>query len=596
MALPEKAFSLTCIGPDVASALPEALAGKLGALSGNAQKWHEMKDNERAALVRRCRSQLATLDMEWVADSMRCNGLEPSNPDTYKTFGMDGFVFIAIVAERLDKIADALEGKLKEGKAPERELPNGGPAIYKMGAVAQSAPGATLEVWSDPSRGDTDPTTAATPGVCLALGAGNQNFLSAVDVVELAIWHKKCVLLKHHPLREFTMAPFKHLFAPLLEAGFYDQCCDADAGGAHAALISHASIKHIHMTGGPVTHGRIHEALVAAKRENDVLFTSELGCVTPWIVCPGARNGGVWSQSELDDQAAMLTSGFKGNCSMNCLSPKVLVLPPASVWPQRDAFLESLKKKIATTPQVPPYYPGAHRRYANFEREYPEAEKIEAPPSQEAGKALAKAEYERLGQDISPLPSLLLDVGSLGDKKCLTYALQNEAFAPVLAIATVACTSAKEFPLAAAHAVNQHIFGTLSCNLIYPDERDAAMDEVLNVLNYGAISVNFWAAFMYMNPCAPWGGAPGSYKTTAPCSGLGFIGNAAHIPSPVKAVGIGKFVNKAVVMDTPIPYIVADALRIVVSGKRFAFVRIMGLLFSRFFGLLKKPLPAARAA
>jgi acyl-CoA reductase-like NAD-dependent aldehyde dehydrogenase len=579
--------------------LPEALASKLAALSENAQKWQEMPDAERAALLRKCRGQLATLDMDWVPDNLRCIGLEPSNPDTYKTLGFDPFLFIATVADRLDKVAEALEGSLRVADgtsvAKERELPEGGPAVYKVGALGQSAPGVSLEVWSDPSLGETDPTSAATPGVGVVLGAGNQNFLTAVDVIEVAFVHKKCVLLKHHPLRHFMAAPFRQIFAPLQEAGFYEQCADADVAGAHSELIGHQSVKHVHITGSATTHDRIRAALVAAKRENDVLFTSELGCVTPWIICPGTSNEGVWTQSSIDDHAAMLTSAFKSSCSMNCLSPKVLVLPPASVWPQRDAFLEALRTKLASTPQPPPYYPGAHQRFANFEREYPKGEKLEAPPTQDAGKALSKPEYEALGQNIAPLPSLLVDVGTIGANDSMPYALNNEAFAPVLAIATVACDSAKEFPMAAAQAVNQHVYGTLSCNLIYPDERDAALDEVVKSLNYGAVSVNFWAALMYGNALGVWGGAPGSYEASAPNSGLGFVGNAARVPSPVKAVGIGAFVNKGVIMGSALPYIVADALSILVAGKRFAGMRIIGLLFRRLFGL-RKPMPGAKCA
>merc|ERR1712061_501004 len=124
---------------------------------------------------------------------------------------------------------------------------------------------------------------------------------------------------------------------------------------------------------------------------------------------------------------------------MNCLSPKLLVLPSEAVWSQRAQFLEALRQKLASMPQPPPYYPGAHQRFASFQREYPDAECIVAPPSQTAGRGLHKAAYAALGQNIEPLPSLLVDVGTIGDAASRPYALQTEAFAPVLAVATVAC-------------------------------------------------------------------------------------------------------------------------------------------------------------
>lgn len=391
-------------------------------------------------------------------------------------------------------------------------------------------------------------------------------------------------------------APFIHILQPLADAGAYAQCLDADLEGAHSALITHTGVKHVHMTGSGVTHNRVREALVEAKRENDVLFTSELGCVTPWIVCPSKAEGG-WSQNAIEDHATMLAAAFKSSCSMNCLSPKVLVMPPESVWPQRAQFLAALRGKLASMQQPPPYYPGAHKRYASFEEKYPEGEKIEAPPSQETRYALREAAYPQLGQDITPLHSLLVDVGTIGDKDCRTFALTTEAFAPILAIATVACEGVEEFPLAAAAAVNEHVFGTLSCNVSYPDSRDEALDKMLATLNYGAVSVNCWAALMYSNPLGVWGGAPGSYKASEPCSGLGFVGNAARIERPRKAVAISAFaVDKRVKMGAAVPYLIADALTIMVSGKSFAGLRVAGLVMRRLFGILPKPLPGARCA
>lgn len=278
---------------------------------------------------------------------------------------------------------------------------------------------------------------------------------------------------------------------------------------------------------------------------------------------------------------------------MNCLSPKVLVLPSEEVWPQRKQFLQSVREKMATMPQPPPYYPGAHQRFADFEAKYPDGEKINAPPSQAKEHSLQTSLYTHLKQDLTPLPSLLVNVGTIGHQECRNYALETEAFAPVLAIGTVECENAAEFPMAAARAVNEHVFGTLSCNVIYPDDRDEVLDNVLRTLNYGCVTVNCWAALMYSNPLGVWGGAPGSYSSSAPASGLGFVGNAAGIQCPRKSVGISPFMNKNVIMGGAMPYILADALTIIVSGKRFGGMKVLGLLFRRLFGLLK-PMPGAR--
>lgn len=389
--------------------------------------------------------------------------------------------------------------------------------------------------------------------------------------------------------------PIAHILQPLADAGAYAQCIDEELKGAYSALVTHASVMHVHMTGSGTTHDRVWAAIKEAQRDSEILFTSELGCVTPWIVCPGKANDGEWSETAIDKHATMLAAAFKSSCSMNCLSPKVLVLPPESVWPQRAAFLKALREKLSSMPQPPPYYPGAHKRFVGFEEKYPDAEHIEAPPAQEPRDAMKEAlpEYAKLGQDLSPLSSLLVDVGTIGDKDCRTYALQTEAFSPVLAIATVACEKAEDFPMAAANAVNDHVFGTLSCNVIYPDERDDELDKVLQTLNYGCVTVNCWAALLYGNALGVWGGAPGSYEPSNPQSGLGFVGNAACIPRASKSIGISPFEpNKRVVMGQAMPYLLADALTIFISGKKFAGARVLGLIFRRFFGLIK-PLPGA---
>jgi len=583
--------------------LPTAISDKLSGLDKCARKWSELPDADRATVARKCRAQLATLDMDWVPQNLKCIGLDPSYRDAGNSLSFDPFLFLATVASRLDKIAASYEGSLpvKPGTSVsfDRQLPDQGPSIYKMGEVGRSAPGVHLELWADAKLTDptnptswssgkeTDPTSASTPGVGVVLGAGNQNFLTVVDVLEVAFMHKKCVLLKHHPLRHFMAAPVAHILQPLAEAGAYDQCADSDLTGAHASLVSHPQVVHVHMTGSGATHDRVYAALKAAGREKKVLFTSELGCVTPWIVCPGRSNGGQWAQSSIEDHASMLAAGFKSSCSMNCLSPKVLVLPPESVWPQRAEFLKVLRGKLASMPQPPPYYPGAHKRFKGFEEQYPDAEHIDAPPAQEAANALKTAAYPELGQNISQLPSLLVDVGTLGSNDCRPYALKTEAFAPVLAIATVSCAKGEDFPLAAAKAVNEHVFGTLSCNVSYPDERDETLDKMVLSLNYGCVSVNCWAAHLYGQALGVWGGAPGSWTPSAPNSGLGFVGNAARIPCPRKSLGISPFVNKGIIMDKAMPYALADVLTIVISGKKNACFQILGVLLRRMCGCAK---------
>ncbi len=65
-------------------------------------------------------------------------------------------------------------------------------------------------------------------------------------------------------------------------------------------------------------------------------MTAELGCVTPYIVCPGQ-----WSQADLDYHAGTVVAGMTHNAGHNCLKAEVLLLDKD--WPQREAFLTALR-------------------------------------------------------------------------------------------------------------------------------------------------------------------------------------------------------------------------------------------------------------
>lgn len=575
-------------------ALPQDIEQKLSVLTRGVDQWKTMPNADRAVIARQCKDQLATLDMAWVADNLRCLGIEPSRRDATNALGFDPMLFVSVVGERLDKIATALEGKYKMGEGilqVARQVEGICPtSVYAMGDLGMAAPKCSLEVWSNPSV--PEPTASERGGLCVVLGAGNQNFLTGVDVIERAFMHKECVLLKQHPIRPFMAAPFEHIFQPLARLGAYAQCLDSDLDGRHAGLVSHGSVSHVHMTGSGATLLKITQALSAAGRD-DVGVTSELGCVTPWIICPGVANEGQWKEAELDHHATMLAAAFKSSCSMNCLSPKALVLPSAELWPQRSAFLALLRTKLGSMPQSPPYYPGAHARYNSFKAQYPDNQEIHAPSVQEAGVALTSAPYTPFGQDFSPLPSMLVDVGVLGSPSCRSFAVTNEAFSPILAIATVDSNSAKEYPIAAARAVNKNVFGTLSCNLMFPDGQGADLDAVVGELNYGCVAVNMWAAVSYSNALGVWGGAPGSYSKEQPESGDEFVGNVAGIPHVSKAVALSPFLNAGVRQAKAMPMVVLDSLLVLSSGQKHAVPKIMGIVFGRAFGLLPRRMPAA---
>ena len=104
-------------------------------------------------------------------------------------------------------------------------------------------------------------------------------------------------------------------------------------------------------------------------------MTSELGCITPWIIAPA-----VFTEEELKHHALHLATAFLQNNSCNCNAPKLLVL--SEEWPQRQQFIAILKAVMTGRPFPVPYYPGTEGRYTAIEREYPEAYRLESalPP------------------------------------------------------------------------------------------------------------------------------------------------------------------------------------------------------------------------
>jgi hypothetical protein len=126
-----------------------------------------------------------------------------------------------------------------------------------------------VEWWLDPSKvtlEDEAPepfalesfSDKAERGVLVILGAGNQSFLTLVDLLEGLFVRQRTVLVKHHPLRGGGLDPLtRKLFAPLYEAGFLDSIQDLESVEANSALVYNPLVTAVHMTGGKSTHDAI---------------------------------------------------------------------------------------------------------------------------------------------------------------------------------------------------------------------------------------------------------------------------------------------------------------------------------------------------
>jgi len=410
------------------------------------------------------------------------------------------------------------------------------------------------EVWCLPGKegtvGKPYKETKTEGRVGLVLGAGNQGVLSITDMLDMMFVHHTVCVVKHHPLRNYNKPFFQKVFAPLIEGGFLADVCGDIPTGSY--IINSKYVSKVHMTGGTPTHDAIvwgigkeiqaaNKAAMTPVLEKEM--TSELGCVTPWIITPAA-DGHNWTDDELMHHAKQLFVATTSNNSCNCLSAKVLVIPEG--WSQEEDFLQKFKLCLASKPALPAYYPGTQQRYAAFEAAYPEFKKeyvtfrnYSADPSD---KDVVSNEFNA---GMKRLPMLLVNADPVDGE----YALQNEAFSPVLAIVRLPVETekmqshAEAFLEQAVDFCNDKIWGSLSMSIIaHPTLTPEGTSEDADVvrkavsrLRYGTVAINSWAARSFQLEALPWGAFPGE-KLENVRSGIGFVRNSYMVDHPEKAV------------------------------------------------------------
>ena len=404
--------------------------------------------------------------------------------------------------------------------------------------------GCTGEVWLQPGIKNHVVNRDQSGSVCLVLGAGNQSFLSFGDVMYQLFVEESVCLMKHHPLRSFCGPFFDEVFSELIDEGFF-HACDADRSESQF-LVHHPLVDCVHMTGGVATHdaivwGNTDEERRQNKKLNTPVLTkpmsSELGCVTPWIVPPGTE----WSPAEIRHMAGHLVAAFVAQNSCNCLSPKLLVLD--ADWPQYRAFCEAVRSLLEQTPHPPIHYPNTIERYDGFVNAYDESQidRIRGPQHPGMGKHASK----------DALPWLLIHL----DENSPTYALENEAFAPVLAIYTLSSgNDTQSFLRDAVPFLNESVWGSLSCTLIvHPDMEagsDSPVEHAIAELQYGSIGINVWTASVYGMSGMTWGAYPGEELSNV-ASGRGVVRNSYALTGIEKSVLRSPFWSKTQMVVGP---------------------------------------------
>lgn len=384
------------------------------------------------------------------------------------------------------------------------------------------------EIWIEKDKPPTQGTQLRRQQegkVALVLGAGNIGSIGPMDALYKLFVENEVVLLKMNPVNDYIGPFLEEAFASLIRDGYFAVVYGGAEVGAY--LTNHANVDTLHITGSDRTHDAIiWGASPDEQRRNKDMgtpvlrkpITSELGCVTPVLVVPGA-----WSERELQYQARHVASMVAHNASFNCNAAKALLL--AKGWEHTPRFLSLLRQELAAIPPRKAYYPGAQERYQAFLDRYPDAEPL----------------AER-SDEVVPW-TLLPGVRPSADE----YALTTEAFCGVLSIVTVEATDARQYMQEAARVANDEIWGTLSCMvLIHPDTERAhraPFDHFLESLRYGGIAINCWAGVVYGVVSTTWGAFPG-HPLDDIRSGCGSVHNTYLFDFPERSVVRAPFVMR----------------------------------------------------
>ena len=376
----------------------------------------------------------------------------------------------------------------------------------------------------------------------------------------------------------------------MFKRGYFRQVLDEGIPKT-SEMLSNKHVGHVHITGSLTTDIAVRKTLAKSRpslseTEIKTMVTSELGAVTPYIVAPGT-----YTDKELVHTARMIAFSKKNFGGCNCLNANAVVL--AKEWDQKEHFRKVLLEELKRQPDVPAYYPGSRQRRADIQKRY------EALGEK---RAIIVGGADYAGVERTPEDSVLIaECGTPGEPGYDGYAVENEAFGPVLAIVELAgdCKSDDFVPKVVAPFVNDtsKIYGSLSCSLFLDASTISSQTKTeKNVasLHYGVVAVNCPtnAGFAVMFEGGVWGA---NFRDTSRQSGFGYVGNTYCIDHLDRSVVYGPPLSSAHMMDLAKqpPAVVLDAVHAVMCSSNIFYglvalskvlaIRMMGTLMSFIF-------------
>lgn len=384
--------------------------------------------------------------------------------------------------------------------------------------------GYRMDVWMDPAVTPANLAAhtasfyrrpASFGRVCGILGAGNVASIPPLDALYKLYVEGQVIALKLNPVNQYLGPIFEEIFHDFIERGWLRVLYGGPETGAE--LVDQPLVDTLHITGSATTHdfivfGSGPEAEERKRRNEPFLkksMSSELGGVSPFIVVPGP-----WTTADLRFQAENFVTQKLINGGFNCIAAQVIVL--SNPWEGSNRFVEQVHRVIAQQPSRPAYYPrGDNRR-----------EMIAAQPG-------------AITLGVSPTTHLK-DV----DPDEAHAAFTDEFFSAAFVSTRLPKLDPGEFLDAAIDFANDRLEGSLGAVVIAHPATIRALGErfeqAVGRLRYGAIGVNVWSAFNFLQPRASWGAFPGNSLNSIG-SGIGVVHNALMFDHPEKTVARGPF-------------------------------------------------------
>ena len=411
--------------------------------------------------------------------------------------------------------------------------------------------------------------------VVFVLGAGNIASISIMDIITKLFNEGKVCLLKMNPVNAYLGPFIEEAFKTAIEQNFLAVVYGGAEVGRH--LVYHPKVDEVHLTGSNKTYDQIvwgnngQEADERRAQNQPLLrkpITAELGNVTPIIIVPGP-----YTDKEIRFQAEQIATAFTMNASFMCCSAKVLVLPKN--WDGSVKFINALQEVCAEIPARAAYYPGAEDRWQAVVKNRNNVTNIGNAKSGE-------------------LPWTF--ISDLNAEDAHESLLTEESFCSVIASVQVGSADPIDFLQAATDFANNKLWGTLNATLIVHPKTlknansNAAFEQSLCQLKYGAISVNTFIGLLFCTCTAPWGaysnsGADASATQADIQSGSGFVHNTLMLE------GIEKAVLRAPLTVFPKPAWLAShkearvtTQKLVAMEEKASWASVLGIVFAAMQG------------